>query len=65
MAEIRAIGDNTGCMVLKGASPAHEGEEQPDRWGLSEELVEAGEPLGHRPRARPGRLAEHPRWREP
>jgi aryl-alcohol dehydrogenase-like predicted oxidoreductase len=41
-AEIRAIGDNTGSMVLKGASPAFEGEEQPDRWGLSEELVEAG-----------------------
>jgi aryl-alcohol dehydrogenase-like predicted oxidoreductase len=40
--EIRAIGDNTGCMVLKGASPAFEGEEQPDRWGLSKELVEAG-----------------------
>jgi aryl-alcohol dehydrogenase-like predicted oxidoreductase len=41
-AEIRAIGDNTGSMVLKGASPTHEGEEQPDRWGLSEQLVEAG-----------------------
>jgi aryl-alcohol dehydrogenase-like predicted oxidoreductase len=40
--EIRAIGDNTGSMVLKGASPSFEGEEQPDRWGLSEELVEAG-----------------------
>ena len=40
--EIRAIGDNTGSMVLKGASPSFEGEEQPDRWALSEELVEAG-----------------------
>jgi aryl-alcohol dehydrogenase-like predicted oxidoreductase len=40
--EIRAIGDNTGCMALKGASPAHEGAEQPDRWGLSEDLVAAG-----------------------
>jgi aryl-alcohol dehydrogenase-like predicted oxidoreductase len=45
-AEIRAIGDNTGCMTLKGASPAHEGEEQPDRWGLSEELIEAGDRWG-------------------
>jgi len=42
VAEIRAIGDNTGCMALKGASPAHEGEERPDRWELSEELIEVG-----------------------
>jgi len=34
--EIRAIGDNTGCMALKGASPVHEGPEKPDRWGLSD-----------------------------
>jgi aryl-alcohol dehydrogenase-like predicted oxidoreductase len=33
-AEIRAVGDNTGSMLLKGASPDHEGEERPDRWGL-------------------------------
>jgi aryl-alcohol dehydrogenase-like predicted oxidoreductase len=37
--EIRAIGDNTGCMALKGANPDHEGEERPDRWPLSEDLV--------------------------
>jgi len=37
--EIRAIGDNTGCMALKGANPAHEGEEQPDRWALDPELA--------------------------
>lgn len=36
---IRAIGDNTGCMALKGANPAHEGEEQPDRWALDPELA--------------------------
>jgi aryl-alcohol dehydrogenase-like predicted oxidoreductase len=42
VAEIRAIGDNTGCMALKGASPAHEGEEQPDRWELSGELAKVG-----------------------
>jgi aryl-alcohol dehydrogenase-like predicted oxidoreductase len=40
MEEIRAIGDNTGCMALKGASPEHEGEEQPDRWGLDARLSE-------------------------
>jgi aryl-alcohol dehydrogenase-like predicted oxidoreductase len=39
---IRAIGDNTGCMALKGASPEHEGEERPDRWPLSEELAQVG-----------------------
>ncbi len=39
---IRAIGDNTGCMALKGANPAFEGDEQPDRWPLSPELVEVG-----------------------
>jgi aryl-alcohol dehydrogenase-like predicted oxidoreductase len=39
---IRAIGDNTGSMVLKGASPAFEGDEQPDRWGLSDDLIAAG-----------------------
>ena len=35
---IRALGDNTGCMALKGASPDHEGEERPDRWPLDEDL---------------------------
>jgi aryl-alcohol dehydrogenase-like predicted oxidoreductase len=35
--EIRAIGDNTGSMLLKGATPDHEGEDQPDRWALSAE----------------------------
>jgi aryl-alcohol dehydrogenase-like predicted oxidoreductase len=42
IAAIRAIGDNTGCMALKGANPAFEGEEQPDRWALSPELAEVG-----------------------
>ncbi len=35
---IRALGDNTGSMVLKGASPSHEGEERPDRWALDDQL---------------------------
>src|ERR671917_2865329 len=38
--EIRAIGDNTGSMLLKGATPDHEGEEQPDRWELAKEQIE-------------------------
>ena len=40
LAELRAIGDNTGSMALKGASPAHSGAEQPDRWGLDARLEE-------------------------
>jgi aryl-alcohol dehydrogenase-like predicted oxidoreductase len=35
---IRAIGDNAGCMALKGASEEHEGPELPDRWALTEAL---------------------------
>ena len=46
VAAIRRIGDNTGCMTLKGANPEHEGEEQPDSWAISEELVEAGARYG-------------------
>jgi aryl-alcohol dehydrogenase-like predicted oxidoreductase len=46
VAEIRAIGDNTGCMALKGASPEHTGEERPDRWGLTEELDQAARRWG-------------------
>jgi aryl-alcohol dehydrogenase-like predicted oxidoreductase len=46
VAAIRAVGDNTGSMALKGANPAHEGEERPDRWALSEELAEVGRRWG-------------------
>jgi len=38
VAEIRAIGDNTRCMALKGGVPDHEGEARPDRWPLDGEL---------------------------
>lgn len=40
VAEIRALGDNTGSMTLKGASPEHDGDERPDRWALDERLGE-------------------------
>ncbi len=46
MAAIRAIGDNTGCMALKGASPDHEGEERADGWPLDEGLAAVGERWG-------------------
>jgi aryl-alcohol dehydrogenase-like predicted oxidoreductase len=46
VSEIRAVGDNMGCMALKGASPGHEGGERPDRWALDADLVEVGERWG-------------------
>ncbi|HEX2129587.1 MAG TPA: aldo/keto reductase [Solirubrobacterales bacterium] len=43
VAEIRAIGDNTGSMALKGATPDHEGAERPDRWPLTDDLAALAE----------------------
>ena len=40
VAALRAIGDNTGSMTLKGAALDHEGEPRPDRWALTPELEE-------------------------
>jgi aryl-alcohol dehydrogenase-like predicted oxidoreductase len=47
--EIRSIGDNAGCMALKGASPEHSGEERPDRWDLDDHLTEVAERWGIAP----------------
>jgi aryl-alcohol dehydrogenase-like predicted oxidoreductase len=49
--EIRAIGDNTGCMALKGASPDHEGDVRADRWPLDEDLIAVAERWGIEPGA--------------
>jgi aryl-alcohol dehydrogenase-like predicted oxidoreductase len=38
VAELRAIGDNSGSMTLKGASVEYEGEPLADRWALGDEL---------------------------
>jgi hypothetical protein len=46
VAEVRAIGDNTGCMALKGAVPGYEGEPLADRWPLDEELAGLAERWG-------------------
>jgi len=40
VAEVKAIGDNTGCMMLKGASKRHETSERPDEWPMREDLLE-------------------------
>lgn len=37
--EIRRIGDNTGCMTLKGASKRHQESERPDEWPMREDLL--------------------------
>jgi aryl-alcohol dehydrogenase-like predicted oxidoreductase len=46
---IRALGDNTGCMTLKGGSPEHEGEEKPDRWIVDERLEQVARRWGIEP----------------
>ena len=73
LAEIRAIGDNTGCMALKGASPQFEGEPQADRWpmttscarwpraGRSSPSASCRRPV--RDAAGPAAPADAPRWR--
>lgn len=42
VAEIRAIGDNTRCMALKGGVPDHDGAAVADRWALDAELEAIG-----------------------
>jgi aryl-alcohol dehydrogenase-like predicted oxidoreductase len=41
VARIRAIGDNTGCMALKGAAADHAGDDLPDRWAIRDEHLAA------------------------
>src|SRR5207247_9879842 len=43
VAELRAIGDNSGSMALKGATPDYEGEQRPDRWSMDDELAQVAE----------------------
>jgi aryl-alcohol dehydrogenase-like predicted oxidoreductase len=52
LAELRALGDNEGCMALKGATPDHEGEPRPDRWGMDSELESLAARWGIDPDAR-------------
>jgi len=54
VAELRAIGDNANCMLLKGAAPDHEGPALPDRWALDADLVAVGARWG----IDPDRIAE-------
>jgi aryl-alcohol dehydrogenase-like predicted oxidoreductase len=43
LSELRAIGDNSGSMMLKGASVEYEGEPLADRWQLDGELQDLAE----------------------
>lgn len=47
--ELRRIGDNTGCMSLKGGNPEHIGEPLPDRWSLTNDLTQVAERWRIRP----------------
>ncbi len=40
------IGNNKGCMTLKGGNPEHEGAVQADRWPLTPDLKEVGRRWG-------------------
>ena len=47
---IREIGDNKGCMALKGGNPQYEGEPIADRWELNPDLEGIGETWGIKPK---------------
>lgn len=40
---VRNIGDNTGCMMLKGASNRHATSERPDEWPMRADLLDIAE----------------------
>jgi aryl-alcohol dehydrogenase-like predicted oxidoreductase len=40
VAQLGEIGHNKGCMELKGGNPGHHGDVLPDRWPLTQELLE-------------------------
>ena len=46
VARLRALGDNTGSMTLKGSAPDHDGPVTADRWPVAPELHELGRRWG-------------------
>jgi aryl-alcohol dehydrogenase-like predicted oxidoreductase len=46
---IRSVGDNTGSMTLKGASPEYEGQDSPDRWVIDAQLEDVARRWGIEP----------------
>jgi aryl-alcohol dehydrogenase-like predicted oxidoreductase len=49
VAQLRAIGDNAGCMTLKGATVGYEGPPAADRWPLAPDLEALGRRWGIEP----------------
>jgi aryl-alcohol dehydrogenase-like predicted oxidoreductase len=49
LAFIAEVGNNKGCMQLKGANRSHTGEPEPDRWGLTSDLEAVGKRWGINP----------------
>jgi len=49
VAAIQEIGNNKGCMTLKGGNPEYEGEPVADRWELNPDLENVGETWGINP----------------
>ncbi|MDB6053953.1 MAG: aldo/keto reductase [Verrucomicrobiales bacterium] len=47
--EIDMIGNNKGCMTLKGGSPSYSGEVVADQWGMNPELSGVAERWGIKP----------------
>jgi hypothetical protein len=46
MQAIAALGNNKGCMALKGANPNHTGQAEADKWPMTPELLEIGRRWG-------------------
>jgi aryl-alcohol dehydrogenase-like predicted oxidoreductase len=44
--QLAQIGNNKGCMNLKGANPIHTGAPEADHWALRPELIQAGQRWG-------------------
>lgn len=38
LGEIESVGENSGCMALKGGQPGHDGDERADSWPVTDEL---------------------------
>ena len=49
IAEIDRLGDNRGCMKLKGGTPGHEGPAMPDSWPMEPDLDAVAERWGITP----------------
>ncbi len=49
VAMIESIGDNQGCMMLKGGNPDYSGEAQADRWEMNSDLKGVAERWNIRP----------------